>query len=248
MFIIPAVDIKGGKCVRLIQGEKDKETVYSDDPCFMAKKWADMGAEFLHLVDLDGAFEGRPINFSIIGQIASSIKIPVELGGGIRSLKTIEDYLEAGVNRVILGTVALEDYGLVKEACRIFPRKIVIGLDAKDGYVAVEGWTQIKNKRVLDVVKGFEDLGVRAIIYTDIKRDGMMSGPNLQATKELALSTKIPLIASGGISSLKHVKDIIHLEKEGIEGMIIGKALYEKTIDFTKAQKLVKAKRDIHAG
>ena len=247
MLIIPAIDIKGGKCVRLIQGEREKETIYSDDPCFMAQKWVNMGAELLHLVDLDGALEGRPVNFDIIKQIVSSIKIPVELGGGIRTLNAIEDYLSIGVNRVILGTVALENYGMVKEACRISPNRIILGLDAKDGYVAVKGWTQVVRKRARDLAKEFEGFGVRAIIYTDIKRDGMMTGPNIQGVKELVLTTKIPLIVSGGISCLKDIEDITNLKEGYIEGMIIGKALYEKTINFREAQKLVKGKRNTHA-
>jgi phosphoribosylformimino-5-aminoimidazole carboxamide ribotide isomerase len=247
MLIIPAVDIKAGKCVRLIQGERDRETIYSDDPCLMAQKWVDMGAELLHLVDLDGAFEGKPVNFDIIKQIVSSIKIPVQLGGGIRTLKSIEEYFSVGVNRVILGTAALEDHGMVKEACRISPDRIILGLDAKDGYVAVKGWTQVVRKRARDLVKEFEGLGLRAIIYTDIKRDGMMTGPNIQGVKELAPSIKIPLIVSGGISSLKDIEDISNLKEGNIEGMIIGKALYEKSIDFKEALRLVKRKSNINA-
>lgn len=248
MILIPAVDIKNGKCVRLIQGQKEKETVYSDSPSFMAKKWEEMGAELLHLVDLDGAFEGKPKNFNVIKDVVSSLTIPVELGGGIRSLKTIEEYVAVGVKRVILGTAALEIKGFLKEACQQFPGCIVLGLDARDGYVAVKGWTEIMEKKAKDLVNEFQDIGIRAIIYTDIKRDGMMSGPNLEAVKELAEYTSIPLIVSGGVSSLKNIEDILAMKEKNIEGAIIGKALYEKSIDFTEALQLVKGGKESHAG
>jgi len=240
MILLPAVDIKSGRCVRLIQGKKEKETVYSEHPSFMAKKWEEMGAEYLHLVDLDGAFDGKPNNFNTIKEVVSSLRIPVELGGGIRSLEIIEDYLSVGIDRVILGTAAFEDPEFLKEACRNFPQKIVLGMDARDGYIAVKGWTEVTAKKVKDIVKEFENMGIRAIIYTDIAKDGMMSGPNIGAIRELARFTKIPIIASGGVSTLRNIEEIIGLKEETIEGIIIGKALYEGSIDLKEALELVK--------
>lgn len=247
MILLPAVDIKSGRCVRLIQGKKEKETVYSDQPSIMAKKWEEMGAEYLHLVDLDGAFDGKPKNFNAIKEVVSSLRIPVELGGGIRSLEIIEDYLSIGIDRVILGTAAFERPEFLEEACRKFPGKIVLGMDASDGYLAIKGWTEVTTKKVKDIVKNIENIGIRAIVYTDIAKDGMMSGPNIGALKGLAGFTKIPIIASGGVSTIKNIEEIIGLKEESIEGIIIGKALYEKTIDLKEALELVKGERKENA-
>jgi phosphoribosylformimino-5-aminoimidazole carboxamide ribotide isomerase len=243
MILLPAVDIKSGRCVRLIQGKKEKETVYSEHPSFMAKKCEEMGAEYLHLVDLDGAFDGTPKNFKTIKEIVSSVGIPVELGGGIRSLPIIDDYLSVGIDRLVLGTAAFEDPVFLEEACRNFPGKIVLGMDARDGYIAVKGWTEVTAKRVKDIVKEFENMGIRAIIYTDIAKDGMMSGPNIRAIKDLARFTRIPIIASGGVSTLRNIEEIIGLKEETIEGIIIGKALYEGNIDFKEALAIVKGEQ-----
>ncbi|MCK5912710.1 MAG: 1-(5-phosphoribosyl)-5-[(5-phosphoribosylamino)methylideneamino]imidazole-4-carboxamide isomerase [Desulfuromusa sp.] len=240
MIILPAIDLKEGRCVRLEQGLMDRDTVYNDDPAAQALMWQEQGGEYLHIVDLDGAFAGQPKNKSAIRSIVNAIDIPSELGGGIRDLETIESYLDLGINRVILGTVAKEDPGLVKDACRLFPGHIVVGIDAKDGLVAVRGWADVTEKKATEMAKEMEAFGVEAIIYTDIARDGMMQGPNIEATKALAESINIPVIASGGLSTLDDIRRLIEIESSGVTGVITGKAIYSGAIDLREAVALTK--------
>ena len=240
MIILPAIDLKEGRCVRLEQGLMDRDTVYNDDPAAQALMWQEQGGEYLHIVDLDGAFAGQPKNKSAIRSIVNAIDIPSELGGGIRDLETIESYLDLGINRVILGTVAKEDPGLVKDACRLFPGHIVVGIDAKDGLVAVRGWADVTEKKATEMAKEMEGFGVEAIIYTDISRDGMMQGPNIEATKALAESINIPVIASGGLSTLDDIRRLIEIESSGVTGVITGKAIYSGAIDLREAVALTK--------
>ncbi|MDX2478910.1 MAG: 1-(5-phosphoribosyl)-5-[(5-phosphoribosylamino)methylideneamino]imidazole-4-carboxamide isomerase [Desulfuromusa sp.] len=235
MIILPAIDLKEGRCVRLEQGLMDKDTIYNDDPAAQALLWQEQGGEFLHIVDLDGAFAGVPKNKSAIQSIVKAIDIPSELGGGIRDLKTIEAYLDLGLNRVILGTVAKENPELVKEACRKFPGQIVVGIDAKDGLVAVRGWADVTDKKATEMAKEMEGFGVEAIIYTDISRDGMMQGPNIEATKALAEAINIPVIASGGLSTLNDIRNLLKIESSGVSGVITGKAIYSGAIDLREA-------------
>lgn len=233
MLIIPAIDIKNGKCVRLTQGKMDAETVYSEDPVQVAKRWEEQGARLIHLVDLDGAIEGAPKNQAIIKKIAGSIKISVEVGGGIRDLNVIKDYLGVKtVQRVIIGTIAQEDPEFTEKTCKLFPGKIAVGIDAKDGIVATRGWVKVTEQKAVDLAKRLEGIGVSCIIYTDIARDGMLTGPNVKATKEMAHAVNIPVIASGGMSS---VKDIESFKGINLEGIIIGKALYTGDIDLKEA-------------
>ncbi len=240
MIILPAIDLKEGRCVRLEQGLMDKDTVYNDDPAAQALLWQQQGGEYLHIVDLDGAFAGTPKNKSAIEAIVAAIEIPSELGGGIRDLQTIEAYLDLGINRVILGTIAKEKPELVKEACRLFPGQIVVGIDAKDGLVAVRGWADVTEKKATEMAKEMENFGVEAIIYTDIARDGMMQGPNIEATKALAESITIPVIASGGLSTLDDIRRLIEIEESGVTGVITGKAIYSGAIDLRAAVALTK--------
>ena len=235
MLVIPAIDLKKGQCVRLEQGLMDRDTVYSDDPAAMARHWQDEGGELLHLVDLDGAFAGVPKNKEAILSIVKAVDIPVELGGGIRDLKTIEAYLQLGINQVILGTVAQEDPELVKQACRKFPDKVIVGIDAKDGFVAVRGWSEVTSKRASEMAKELEGFGVSAIIYTDIARDGMLQGPNIETTRLLAESISIPVIASGGVSTLEDIKSLIQIESAGVKGVITGKAIYSGSLNLKDA-------------
>jgi phosphoribosylformimino-5-aminoimidazole carboxamide ribotide isomerase len=243
MIVLPAIDLKNGQCVRLEQGLMEKDTVYSDDPAAMARHWQDEGGEFLHLVDLDGAFAGVPKNREAIEAIVAAVDIPTELGGGIRDLKTIEAYLKLGVDRVILGTVAKENPELVAEACRRFPGQIVVGIDAKNGLVAVRGWAEVTEKKAIDLAREMEDFGVTAIIYTDIARDGMMQGPNLEATAALAEAISIPVIASGGVSSLDDIRNLLKIEASGVSGVITGKAIYSGSLNLREAVELTKANR-----
>ncbi len=243
MIVIPAIDLKEGACVRLEQGLMEKDTVYSDDPGAQARVWQDQGGELLHIVDLDGAFAGVPRNKEAISAIVKAIDIPTELGGGVRDLATIEAYLELGVGRVILGTVAKENPELVKEACRLFPGKIVVGIDAKGGLVAVRGWADVTEKKATEMAREMEGFGVEAIIYTDIARDGMMQGPNLEATRALAESISIPVIASGGVSSLKDIENLMAIEESGVVGAITGKAIYSGALDLREAVALTKRGR-----
>jgi phosphoribosylformimino-5-aminoimidazole carboxamide ribotide isomerase len=242
MLIIPAIDLKGGRCVRLQQGEMDRETLFSDHPEEMAGRWESLGARLLHIVDLDGAVAGRPHNEAAIKHILQSVSIPLELGGGIRSLDTIEHYLSLGVNRVVLGTIAHKQPTLLEEACKKFPGRIVVGIDARDGMVAVEGWKETTAMRAADLVKTIESKGVEAIIFTDIRRDGMMSGPNLQSTRAMAEATRIPVIASGGVTTLDHIRELLRLASCGVEGIIIGRALYEGSVNLKDALALVNEK------
>jgi phosphoribosylformimino-5-aminoimidazole carboxamide ribotide isomerase len=240
MIVIPAIDLKNGQCVRLEQGLMDKDTVYSDDPAAMARHWQEEGGELLHLVDLDGAFAGVPKNRAAIQAIVAAVDIPTELGGGVRDLETIEAYLELGIDRVILGTVAKENPALVAEACRRFPGRIVVGIDARDGLVAVRGWAELTTKKAVDLAQELEGFGVAAIIYTDIARDGMMQGPNLDATAALAKAISIPVIASGGVSSLDDIRNLLQIEAAGVAGVITGKAIYNGSLNLREAVELTK--------
>jgi phosphoribosylformimino-5-aminoimidazole carboxamide ribotide isomerase len=238
VLIIPAIDLKDGRCVRLQQGDMQKVTVFSEDPVAMAKHWASQGARRLHVVDLNGAVAGRPKNEKVIREMIKAVgDTPIELGGGIRDLDTIESYLDAGVTYVVIGTAAVKNPGFLSDAAYAFPGHIIAGLDAKDGKVAVEGWSKMTGHDVVDLAKKYEDYGVEALVYTDIGRDGMMTGVNIEATLKLAQAIKIPLIASGGLNSIKDVETVCHkLVPEGVIGAITGRALYEGKIDFKQAQ------------
>jgi len=235
MIVIPAIDLKEGNCVRLEQGEMERDTVFSHNPAEQALKWQEAGAELLHLVDLDGAFAGQPKNRDAITSIIKTITIPVQLGGGIRDMATIESYLALGVSRVIIGTAAQRNPELVVEACQKFPGRIVVGIDARNGMVAVQGWAEVTGVTAVDLARRFEDCGVCAIIYTDISRDGMMGGPDLEATRALAEAISIPVIASGGVSSLKDIENLMAIEQSGVTGVITGKAIYTGAIDLYEA-------------
>ena len=240
MLIIPAIDLKDGYCVSLKQGLMEESTVFSEDPGAMARNWVDQGAKRLHLVDLNGAFAGKPVNEAAIKAIVQAVggEIPIQLGGGIRDLETIERYLDDGIDYVIIGTAAVKNPGFLHEACYAFPGQIIVGLDAKDGKVAVDGWSKLTGHDVIDLAKKFEGYGVEAIVYTDIGRDGMLSGVNIEATVALAQALLIPVIASGGITNLDDVRKLCAVESEGIMGAITGRAIYEGTLDFTAAQAL----------
>ncbi len=235
MIVIPAIDLKEGNCVRLEQGEMERDTVFSHNPAEQALKWQEAGAELLHLVDLDGAFAGQPKNRDAITSILKTITIPAQLGGGIRDMATIESYLALGLSRVIIGTAAQRNPELVVEACKKFPGRIVVGIDARNGMVAVQGWAEVTGVTAVDLARRFEDCGVCAIIYTDISRDGMMGGPDLEATRALAEAISIPVIASGGVSSLKDIENLMAIEQSGVTGVITGKAIYTGAIDLYEA-------------
>jgi len=240
MIIIPAIDLKEGKCVRLKQGLMDQSTIFSENPAEMARKWVNLGAKRLHLVDLDGAFAGKPINDEAVRSIVSEVgnDIPIQLGGGIRNLNTVENFLNSGVDSVIIGTAAVTNPGFLHEACYAFPGQIIVGLDAKDGDVAINGWAKLTGHNVIDLAQKFEEYGVESIIYTDIGRDGMMGGVNIEATVKLSESLKIPVIASGGVSSIRDIEMLCDVSNIGIRGVITGTAIYEGTLDFKKAQEL----------
>ncbi len=239
MLVIPAIDIKNGRCVRLEQGRMDKDTVYSEDPRAMAERWVEAGAKRLHLVDLDGAVKGRPVNAGVIHDICEAFpEVPVQVGGGIRDEETMQDYLDAGVSYVIIGTKAVTTPHFVEDACLEFPGHIIVGLDAKDGKVAIDGWSKLSHHDVIDLAQRFEVHGVAAIIYTDISRDGMLNGVNIEATVKLAQAVTIPIIASGGITDLEDIRALREVQDEGIMGVITGRALYEGTLDFAEAQRL----------
>lgn len=240
MILFPAIDLKDGKCVRLVRGLMEEATVFNDDPAAQARAFVDQGFEYLHLVDLNGAFEGRPVNASAVDAILAAIDIPVQLGGGIRDLATIETWLSKGVTRVIIGTAAVKNPALVIEACKTFPGRVAVGLDAKDGRVAVEGWAEVSDLHVLDMAKRFEDAGVSAIIYTDIARDGVLEGLNIEATVALADAISTPVIASGGLSSIEDIHRLIDADCAGLEGAISGRALYDGRIDVAAALRLLK--------
>jgi len=235
MIIIPAVDIKNGKCVRLSQGRMDAETIFSDDPAAMAKKWADEGAQLIHVVDLDGAIEKSPRNLNSIKKILKRVHARIQVGGGIRDIETIGEFLDLGVNRVIIGTEAIRNPSLVKESCKRFPGRIVVGIDARNGLVAIEGWTQTTQVKAVDLARQFEDIGVAAINFTDIHRDGMQTGPNITATRHLAEAVSIPVVASGGVSVINDIMNLLPLEAVGVVGVITGKALYSGTLNLKKA-------------
>ena len=240
MRIIPAVDIKNGKCVRLSQGKANQETVYSDDPVAMACHWDEEGARLIHVVDLDGAFDGIPANADLVKNIIYNSSVDIQVGGGIRSMEAIETYVNAGAYRVILGTVAQKDPDFVREACQNFPGKIMVGIDAQGGKVAIKGWVEVSSQKATDLAKQLEPLGVSGYIFTDISRDGMLEGPNLESIREFAGATSVPVIASGGVGQLKDIADLLALETYGVEGIITGKALYDKSFSYRDALKMVK--------
>lgn len=240
MLLIPAIDLKGGKCVRLRQGRMEDDTVFSDDPVAVAGRWVAEGAKRLHLVDLDGAFAGKPVNAGVIREIAAAFPdLPIQVGGGIRDEETIETYLAAGVQFVIIGTKAVNVPHFVGDVCTEFPGHIIVGLDAKDGKVAIDGWSKLSHHDVIDMAQHFERDGVEAIIYTDISRDGMMQGVNVDATRKLAQSITIPVIASGGVTNLDDLRALNAAREDGIMGAILGRAIYEGTIDLAEANALV---------
>jgi phosphoribosylformimino-5-aminoimidazole carboxamide ribotide isomerase len=238
MQLIPAIDLKDGHCVRLKQGDMLQSTVFSEDPAAMAQSWFDKGARRLHLVDLNGAFAGKPQNFAAIKSILKAVgqDIPVQLGGGIRDLDTIERYIDAGLQYVIIGTAAIKNPGFLQDACTAFPGHIIVGLDAKDGKVATDGWSKLTKHDVIDIAKKFEGYGVESIIYTDIGRDGMLSGVNIEATVKLAQALTIPVIASGGLSNMADIEKLCAVEGDGIQGVICGRAIYSGDLDFAAAQ------------
>lgn len=237
MLIIPAIDLKDGKCVRLRQGLMDDSTVFSDDPVAMAAQWVEQGARRLHLVDLNGAFAGKPVNGDVVTEIAKNWPdLPIQIGGGIRSAQTIEHYLQAGVNYVIIGTKAVKEPAFVKEMCQHFPGHIIVGLDAKNGLVATDGWAEVSEIQATDLAKQFANDGVSAIVYTDIARDGMMQGVNLEATVKLAKESGMPVIASGGVTDIEDIQKLHAVAHEGIVGAITGRAIYEGTLNLAEAQ------------
>lgn len=239
MLLIPAIDLKDGKCVRLRQGRMEEATVFSDDPVAVAGRWVEQGARRLHLVDLDGAFAGQPRNRRIIEQIAAAHPdVPIQVGGGIREADTVQAYLDSGVQYVIIGTKAVAAPHFVNDLCLEFPGHIIVGLDAKDGKVAIDGWSKLSHHDVIDLARHFEQDGVAAIIYTDISRDGMMQGLNVEATVRLAEAVNIPVIASGGVTSIDDIRALCEAGEEGIAGVVIGRALYEGGIDLAEAQAL----------
>ena len=243
MILFPAIDLKDGQCVRLQLGEMDAATVFNDDPADQARQFEQQGFEWLHIVDLNGAFAGEPVNGAAVEAILSALTIPAQLGGGIRDLATIEMWLTKGIKRVILGTVAVRDPALVREACNKFPGQIVVGIDAKGGRIAVEGWAETSELTAIELASRFEDAGVAAIIYTDIDRDGVLKGLNLESTAELAASTSIPVIASGGLASIDDVKALLQPAYAKLEGAISGRALYDGRLDPAEALSLISAHR-----
>lgn len=239
MLLIPAIDLKDGRCVRLRQGRMDDATVFSNDPVAMARQWVDAGARRLHLVDLNGAFAGAPVNREVIQSIVKACpSIPVQIGGGIRDAATVQQYLDMGVQFTIIGTKAVQDPDFVRHLCAQFPQRIIVGIDAKDGKVAIDGWAKVSEVTAIDLAKKFEHDGVSAIVYTDISRDGMMKGVNVDATVTLAKSVNIPIIASGGITNLEDIRALCRVTDAGIAGAITGRAIYEGTLDFTAGQRL----------
>ena len=238
MLLIPAIDLKDGKCVRLQQGDMAQTTTFGDDPAAMALRWLDAGARRLHLVDLNGAFAGRPINEAAVKSILRAVgdRIPVQLGGGIRDLDTIERFLDDGLAYVIIGTAAVKSPGFLKDACSAFGGHIIVGLDAKDGKVATDGWSKLTGHEVVDLAKKFEDYGVEGVIYTDIGRDGMLTGINIEATVKLAQALTIPVFASGGLAGLADIEQLCAVEDQGVEGVICGRAIYSGDLEFAAAQ------------
>jgi phosphoribosylformimino-5-aminoimidazole carboxamide ribotide isomerase len=243
MILFPAIDLKDGQCVRLKLGDMDQATVFNDDPAAQALSFEAQGFEWLHLVDLNGAFAGRPVNKTAVEAILGAVKIPVQLGGGIRNLGQIESWLNQGIRRVILGTVALRDPALVREACRMFPGRIAVGIDAKGGRVAVEGWAETSDLAATDLARRFSDAGVSAIIFTDVDRDGILKGLNIESTLELAQAVPIPVIASGGLASMNDINRMLHPDCSILEGAISGRALYDGRIDVPEALRLLRGAR-----
>ncbi|MBK6853176.1 MAG: 1-(5-phosphoribosyl)-5-[(5-phosphoribosylamino)methylideneamino]imidazole-4-carboxamide isomerase [Burkholderiales bacterium] len=239
MLLIPAIDLKDGKCVRLKQGDMDDSTTFGDNPAAMARRWLDAGARRLHLVDLNGAFAGKPVNEGAVKAILKEVgdSIPVQLGGGIRDLDTIERYLDDGISYVIIGTAAVKNPGFLRDACTAFGGHIIVGLDAKDGKVATDGWSKLTGHEVVDLAKKFEDYGVEGVIYTDIGRDGMLSGINIEATVKLAQALTIPVIASGGLSNIADIERLCAIQTEGVDGVICGRSIYTGDLDFAAGQR-----------
>lgn len=235
MIIIPAIDIKNGRCVRLIQGRMDQETVFSDDPAAMAKRWVENGAELIHVVDLDGAVQKQPQNIKSIQRIIDSVNVDIQVGGGIRNAEIVKQLVDLGIQRVIIGTEAINNPKLVKNLCKAFPGRIIVGIDARNGLVAIEGWTKTTRVKAVDLAKQFEDCGVTAINFTDIHRDGMQTGPNIEETRRLAQAISIPVVASGGVSTIDDIKNLMPLETVGVIGVITGKALYTGSLKLKEA-------------
>jgi phosphoribosylformimino-5-aminoimidazole carboxamide ribotide isomerase len=242
MIVIPAVDLKDGRCVRLSQGRMDQESIYSEHPVEMAMYWESKGAERLHVVDLTGAVTGKPFHRTLIKEIIQSVHIPIEIGGGIRDLPTIEDYLSSGVRWVILGTAAIQNRPLIEEACHRFPERVILGIDAKGGRVAIQGWNEVVSLEATDLIKQFEEIGFSAIIFTDIERDGMGTGLNFESTRKLTQSTSIPVIASGGVSRIEDIEHLLELEPVGVMGVIVGRALYTGKVNLEEAIRITKSK------
>jgi phosphoribosylformimino-5-aminoimidazole carboxamide ribotide isomerase len=238
MLLIPAIDLKDGQCVRLQQGDMNASTTFGDDPAAMARRWLEAGARRLHLVDLNGAFAGKPVNEGAVKAILRAVgdEIPVQLGGGIRDLDTIERYLDDGVSYIIIGTAAVKSPGFLKDACSAFGGHIIVGLDAKDGKVATDGWSKLTGHEVVDLARKFEDYGIEGVIYTDIGRDGMLTGINIEATVKLAQALTIPVIASGGLSDIADIERLCAVEEEGVDGVICGRSIYTGALDFAAAQ------------
>ncbi|SEQ26665.1 1-(5-phosphoribosyl)-5-[(5-phosphoribosylamino)methylideneamino] imidazole-4-carboxamide isomerase [Solimonas aquatica] len=241
MLLIPAIDLKGGQCVRLRQGRMNDATVFSDQPADVAKRWADEGAERIHVVDLDGAFKGAPVNLKVVEEIVKAVNVPVQIGGGIRDEDTVQRYLNIGVQYVIIGTKAVNAPHFLHDLCLEFPRHIIVSLDAKDGRVALNGWAKVTSHDVIETAVHCERDGVEAIIYTDISRDGMMQGFNAESTSKLARALKTPVLASGGVSSLDDIRRLKEIEADGVGGAVIGRALYEGSLDFKEAVKIAKS-------
>jgi phosphoribosylformimino-5-aminoimidazole carboxamide ribotide isomerase len=242
MIIIPAVDIRNGKCVRLVQGRKEQETVFADDPVAMAEKWAQDGAELIHVIDLDGAFEKRPQNLAAIRKILQTVDTPIQVGGGIRNEQTVRRFLDMGVARVIIGTEAIHHPEFVEGISRLYPGRVVVGIDARKGLVAIEGWTETTRIKAVDLAKRFENCGLAAVNFTDIYRDGMQTGPNIEETRRLAEAIDIPVVASGGVATIQDIYNLLPLEAVGVTGIITGKALYSGTLDFKEALRVVRSK------
>jgi phosphoribosylformimino-5-aminoimidazole carboxamide ribotide isomerase len=245
MLIIPAIDLKEGQCVRLSQGQMDRATVYSQNPAEVARRWESTGAQRIHIVDLDGAVSGKPKNKNVIRSIRSAISIPVQLGGGIRDIKTIDEYLAAGIDDIILGTAAIKNPELLEKSCKMFPGKIIIGIDARNDRVSVQGWTEETEISAIDFAQQLDSSAVSAIIFTDIKRDGMLVGPNIESTTQLAKAVAIPVIASGGVSCIEDIKRLLEIESFGVKGIIIGRALYTGDIDLRECIELAKKDQDV---